>query len=98
MDKAAQTPVFMCKKLIRCLAFKRLSSLEFVKTHQNEDFLQELVKTFCKEFKIFTPNSFTFPYIMGMYKAHKNDFRWITNAHDCAFTSITDINTKLLSP
>ena len=33
---------------------------------------------------------------MGMYKAHKNDFRWITNAHNCAFSSITDFNTNLL--
>ena len=88
LDKAAQTPVFMCKNLIRKLAFTRLSSKEFEITTQNEDLVRNIIHSFCKEFKIIAPNKYTLPYIMGMYKAHKNDFRWITNAHDCAFSSV----------
>ena len=33
---------------------------------------------------------------MGFYKIHKNDFRWVTNAHNCVFSSLTTVNHKLL--
>ena len=95
LDKASQTPVFMCKKLIRLLALKRLSSKEFVTSCDNESMVQEMIQSFCKEFKITNPNKYSFPYITDMYKAHKNYFRWITSAHNCAFSSDTDFNTNL---
>lgn len=97
LDKAGQTPVFICKKVIRLLAQKRISSVEFELSCQSEEMLLDLTQDFCKEFKILNPSSYTFPYIMGMYKAHKDDFHWITNVHNCAFSSIIDFNSKLLN-
>ena len=36
------------------------------------------------------------PFLVGMYKAHKEDFRWITIAHNCMFSNITNMNVELL--
>ena len=42
------------------------------------------------------PSKESLPYIMGTYKIHKNSFRWLTNAHDCLFSPITNFITSAL--
>lgn len=97
LDKAAQTPVFMCKALIRSLSHDRLSSVEFNPCLMEEQELFENIKRFSKELKMEEPSQWSLPFIMGMYKVHKKDIRWITNAHNCSFSIITDKNSKLLN-
>ena len=33
---------------------------------------------------------------MGIFKFHKDSFRWITNAHICIFSPLINVNSKLL--
>ncbi|EFJ04611.1 hypothetical protein SELMODRAFT_432251 [Selaginella moellendorffii] len=44
----------------------------------------------------FPPQQPDLPYLMGIYKAHKNKMRWLTNADGCVFSEITICLTAIL--
>ncbi|EFJ25637.1 hypothetical protein SELMODRAFT_413840 [Selaginella moellendorffii] len=89
-DKAANTPTFFCKTLAHEEALARMNSDDFslVVSDNNVPETPEQVE--------FPPQQPDLPYLMGIYKAHKNKMRWLTNVDECVFSEITICLTAIL--
>ncbi|GBG76954.1 hypothetical protein CBR_g23284 [Chara braunii] len=80
-DKAPHTPTFVCINFISRLALERLLGPDLVPVEE----APALVGTrFLQEAASFVPvahleDIMPLPYLMAVYKAHKEAFRWITN-------------------
>ena len=93
LDKSSQTITIICKHMLRLKAKERIHSPEFVPCLFDASIFYDQLNQFS-----FLPKSLNdaLPYIMGTYKIHKNNFRWLTNAHECIFTPTTIFLTKCL--
>ncbi|EFJ11940.1 hypothetical protein SELMODRAFT_425932 [Selaginella moellendorffii] len=100
-DKAANTPTFFCKTLAREQALARMNSDDFslvVSDNNVPETPEQVVKQLLSEppLQEFPPQKPDLPYLMGIYKAHKNKMRWLTNADGCIFSEITICLTAIL--
>ncbi|EFJ09726.1 hypothetical protein SELMODRAFT_427748 [Selaginella moellendorffii] len=100
-DKAANTPTFFCKTLAREQALARMNSDDFslvVSDNNVPETPEQVVKQLLGEppLQEFPPLRPDLPYLMGIYKAHKNKMRWLTNADGCVFSEITICLTAIL--
>ncbi|EFJ17407.1 hypothetical protein SELMODRAFT_421014 [Selaginella moellendorffii] len=100
-DKAANTPTFFCKTLAREQALARMNSDDFslvVSDNNVPETPEQVVKQLLGEppLQEFPPQKPDLPYLMGIYKAHKNKMRWLTNADGCIFSEITICLTAIL--
>lgn len=96
LDKSSQTVVVMCKYAIRTKALERFSSSEFSLPNQSLTSFIDYFLNYCTSHFPFlqAPSSPSLPYFMAIYKIHKDSFRWLTNAHDCLFSPITNFITS----
>ncbi|GBG78450.1 hypothetical protein CBR_g26480 [Chara braunii] len=74
-DKAANTASFVCVNFIRTLALQRLSGLDFAKSDELPYSIAARLKEELRHLEPMQVNSRDLPYIMTVYKAHKNSFR-----------------------
>ncbi|GBG63128.1 hypothetical protein CBR_g36615 [Chara braunii] len=89
MDKAANTPVIMCKDLVRQVAFERLSGPDFEKLeHKLETIIGIISNSNTSDYPL-GPKKV--PYLMANFKSHKSTLRWITNADQCVFSPVASL-------
>ena len=98
LDKSSQTVVVICKCLIRIKARERVSATEFLDCRLPLETIQN--KYLCCINSLFSfippPLALDLPFLMATYKIHKQSFRWLTNAHNCLFSSATQLITLCL--
>ncbi|EFJ12422.1 hypothetical protein SELMODRAFT_425444 [Selaginella moellendorffii] len=100
-DKAANTPSFLCIRLVRLEAMNRVRSSNFEPLLHNSAQATtpvECINSLLQEEVLltFNPERIKLPYLMCIYKAHKDKLRWLTNAADCIFSEITKAITACL--
>lgn len=85
----------MCKRAVRLKALEGFSSVEFTNTISSRDIIIEhFLSLISQNFPFLSqPASPSLPYFT-IYKIHKDSFRWLTNAHDCLFSPITNCITS----
>lgn len=98
VDKAAQTPMFKCIDHERLQAYHRLAGPDFRPCVTSEGELmriEDVLSNVCDEVQHLLPEFPTeydrLPYIFSMYKEHKGKHRWLTNAHNCVFSSVATL-------
>ena len=97
-DKAPNNPTFVCKYLIKSLAKTRLGGPDFeIITNDYQEITSKLnheIVSLTKGYDLH--HHATLPFLMATFKAHKDDFRWITNAHNCVYSNIAAVLTSIL--
>ncbi|EFJ29056.1 hypothetical protein SELMODRAFT_410563 [Selaginella moellendorffii] len=101
-DKAANTPTFFCKTLARGEALARMNSDDFslaISDNNVPETPERIVKQLLGDpiLQEFPPQKPDLPYLMGIYKAHKNKMRWLMNADGCVFSEIIVCLTAILN-
>jgi hypothetical protein len=102
-DKAASQPVFLCKDYARYICLQRLRSDSFTLVqHDPEQLLLHITQQLASILPGITGTTGTqsLPYLRLSYKAHKQppeNYRFITNASDCALTPATKIAQAIAS-
>lgn len=95
LDKAASNASFICINHIRAQALVRLQGKDFAPCRQNNSWINPLMKAehlfekICLLLPEIPLRSARLPYLMGTFKQHKNTYRWLTNAHNSIFSTIT---------
>ena len=97
VDKSPNNPCFICKKLFLSLAINRVNDGDFVLEDRPLNSILALLASYSSSFGPSFPSpSRSLPYLMGIFKAHKNDFRWLTNAANCCYSSMANFLRSIL--
>ena len=98
LDKASNA-CFICVDHIRRQALERLSSPDFLPCHNNGQWLsiEEITDNIRQAILELMPelpvDSNELPYIMAIYKFHKQKYRWISNAFGSIYVNIATLIT-----
>ncbi|GBG72900.1 hypothetical protein CBR_g12620 [Chara braunii] len=95
-DKAPNTPAFVCKNFIRKLAFQRLSEPEFASIAAPPASVIARIQGELSAMPALPMAPPTLPYLMTVFKAHKDAFRWITNTAGTVVSPAADLCACLL--
>ncbi|GBG84735.1 hypothetical protein CBR_g39112 [Chara braunii] len=94
--KYANTPSFVCTNFIRVLALRRLQGADFVLQQEDPEQLIPVMKEQLNNLPALSVPRDALPYLMTVYKAHKQSFRWITNTADTVVSPMADLCACLL--
>ncbi|GBG77789.1 hypothetical protein CBR_g25720 [Chara braunii] len=95
-DKSANTPSFVCTNFIHVLALRRLLGPDFVMQQEDPEQLISVIKGSLIHLPALPSSHDTLPYLMTVYKAHKQSFRWITNTANTVVSPMADLCACLL--
>ncbi|GBG85880.1 hypothetical protein CBR_g40692 [Chara braunii] len=95
-DKSANTPSFVCANFIRVLALHRLQGEDFVLQQEDPEHIIPAIKEELTHLPALPVPRDALPYLMAVYKAHKQSFRWITNTANTVVSPMTDLCACLL--
>ena len=99
LDKATSTACFICIFHIRKQALLRLNGPDFEPCQHDEswDSIEVVTNKVKSELIELIPelpiNEVELPYIMGIYKFHKEKYRWISNAFGSIYVNIATLLT-----
>ena len=102
LHKAASNASFICINDIRAQALVRLQGKDFAPCRQNNSWInplkkaEDLFEEICLLLHEIPLHIAQLPYLMGMFKQHKNTYRWLTNAHNSVFSTIAQFITVAL--
>ncbi|GBG87136.1 hypothetical protein CBR_g44593 [Chara braunii] len=95
-DKSANTPSFVCTNFIRTLALRRLLGPDFVMQQEDPQQIISTIKASLTHLPVLPIAHDVLPYLMSVYKAHKQSFRWITNTANTVMSPMADLCACLL--
>jgi hypothetical protein len=102
LDKASSNSSFICINHMRSQALLRLQGKDFPPCMDNGEWIDPLQKAemvfeeICSLLPEIPLQSARLPYLMGIFKQHKNTYRWLTNAHNSVFSTIAQFITTTL--
>ena len=99
LDKASNNACFICVDHIRKQALERLNSPDFLPCMNNGQWssIEEVTTVITKAIQENIPelyiDSSELPYIMAIYKFHKQKYRWISNAFGSLYVYLASLVT-----
>ena len=102
LDKASSNASFICINHIRAQALLRLQGKDFSPCQDNGKWIDptkkadEVFEEICSLLPELPIQSAKLPYLMGIFKQHKNTYRWLTNAHLSVYSTIAQFITRAL--
>jgi hypothetical protein len=102
LDKAASNASFICISHMRAQALARLQGKDFAPCLLNNSWInptrmaEQLFEQICLLLPEIPLRIARLPYLMGIFKQHKNTYRWLTNAHNSIFSNFAQVITIAL--